>query len=213
MFSWNFVQSVTKFYLKKLQESCELLWFIHLFLRVCGAGRLGSNFLLFPSSLNWVLALLVEINFDSFCHRREKDFWKSNTEQVLVLKTPPHLKHRVSILILKSVSEAIRQRYEDAVLMDLQENSYFWIWGWKYQKHICVITDTYIYFFWQKIQKIMWGNIYSATRFSFPQKSRSITGIGWIGQFIEIDIYSNKLKYQLAMNWIISWETGPTARI
>jgi len=59
---------------------------------------------------------------------------------------------------------------------------------------------TPIYFFWQKTQKIMWRNIYLATMFGFPQKSRSITGLpvtGLIGQFTKIDIYGNRLNYQL----------------
>ena len=104
----------------------SFLWWLHLFLKVCGAGLLGSNFLLFPSSLNWVLALLVE-NEDlaSICHSRENDFLKSNNRVVVVflfLKTPLHLKHRGSIIFLKPMSEAIRQRYEDTISIDLQEN-------------------------------------------------------------------------------------------
>jgi len=63
----------------------------------------------------------------------------------------------------------------------------------------CLKLHLYISF-WQKTQKIMWRNIYLATMFGFPQKSRSITGLpvtGLIGQFTKIDIYGNRLNYQL----------------
>ena len=100
-----------------MSEKELLVTGLHLFLRVCGAGLFGSNFLLLPSSLNCRFAQLVEIDFVSICHARENDFFKSNRVAFL-LKTPLHLKHRDSMLILKPMSEATSQRYEDMVLMD-----------------------------------------------------------------------------------------------
>jgi len=59
-----------------------------------------------------------------------------------------------------------------------------------------LVKYTYIFRLAENTE-VMWRNIYSATIFGFPQKSGSITGLGLIGQFLKIDIYSNELNNQL----------------